>query len=287
MSLTITAFNSRDEHRSVPCEIFKFSGGEVQVRLDVPTMMDHTAHDQDYMGHTKPTPYRQFRVLAHVHSSDDFMAMLLACDALHQQQPHHVELICPYLPYARQDRACHEGEAFSLSVILKILNGLNFRTIQVWDPHSDKINGETLGGLVVVPAADFVAKIKFENEIVVVAPDKGARGRAHLAAERIGAPLVQAEKTRNSADGKITGTVVHCGHMGDQDFLMVDDICDGGRTFIELAKVLRAKTNGKILLYVTHAIFSNGLDSLREHIDHIYTPNPFNAVSADFVTVIR
>ena len=33
------------------------------------------------------------------------------------------------------------------------------------------------------------------------------------------------------------------------------DICDGGRTFIELAKVLKDNGAKRVTLYVTHGIF--------------------------------
>jgi len=43
----------------------------------------------------------------------------------------------------------------------------------------------------------------------------------------------------------------------------VDDICDGGRTFIESAGLLReAYPEADIHLYVSHGIFSKGTDVL-------------------------
>jgi ribose-phosphate pyrophosphokinase len=81
---------------------------------------------------------------------------------------------------------------------------------------------------------------------------------------------------------------VYSEHVRDHNFLIVDDICDGGRTFIELAKVLRPLTNGSIFLYVTHGIFSQGLDVFKGVIDHIYTANLFNpSHEGELVTVIR
>ena len=53
--------------------------------------------------------------------------------------------------------------------------------------------------------------------------------------------------------------------------LRVDDICDGGRTFIELGKVLRAKGASKLVLSVTHGIFSRGPALVFEMFDAIYT----------------
>ena len=76
-------------------------------------------------------------------------------------------------------------------------------------------------------------------------------------------PHIRADKKRDPSNGEITGTVVYSEHLGSQDVLIVDDICDGGRTFIELAKELRHLTTGRIYLYVTHGIFSKGHESHR------------------------
>jgi ribose-phosphate pyrophosphokinase len=87
-------------------------------------------------------------------------------------------------------------------------------------------------------------------------------------------PFIQAEKIRDPNTGAITSTKVNIEkHVGDKNFLIMDDICDGGRTFIELAKVLRPLTTGKIMLYVTHGIFSAGLEVFLGYIDEIYCAN--------------
>jgi ribose-phosphate pyrophosphokinase len=72
---------------------------------------------------------------------------------------------------------------------------------------------------------------------------------------------------------------------GARDFLIVDDICDGGRTFIELAKVLRPLTSGQVKLYVTHGIFSAGFEALAG-LDRIFVANPFPADLPGFVQTV-
>ena len=48
------------------------------------------------------------------------------------------------------------------------------------------------------------------------------------------------------------------GDVTGKSVLIADDICDGGRTFIELAKVLKERGAAHIHLHVTHGIFSKG-----------------------------
>ena len=71
--------------------------------------------------------------------------------------------------------------------------------------------------------------------------------------------------------GNITHTSVEKIKVNKPRFIILDDICDGGRTFIELAKELR-KVYGEcyIALVVTHGIFSKGLDVILEHLDDVY-----------------
>ena len=113
---------------------------------------------------------------------------------------------------------------------------------------------------------------------ILVSPDAGSLKKVSKVAREFNCKMVRADKTRSVIDGSITGTVVYSESVGDKDFLIIDDICDGGRTFIELAKELRKLTTGKIKLYVTHGIFSKGLDVLTEHIDEIYCACPFPEV---------
>ena len=57
---------------------------------------------------------------------------------------------------------------------------------------------------------------------------------------------------------------------------MVDDIFDGGRTFVELAKLILPMEPERLELYVTHGIFSKGYDEITQYYDRIYTTNSFH-----------
>ena len=257
---------------------FTFPGGEVHVRLGYSSIGEV--------------------ITAHIRNSDDVMELLMLTDALrrrHGDQPIH--LVMPYLPYARQDRVCVLGEALSLKVFCNLINAQNYASVEVWDCHSD-VGLALLDRVIHKTAAYVINSTLRENKTFqvfsdkaidyVVIPDAGAGKRATAVANVLSMNAIQAEKVRDPATGGITGTVCHTNHIGAGSFIIVDDICDGGRTFIELARVLRPKTNGKIILYVTHGIFSAGFDALREHIDHIYTANSFidQADLPDFVTQI-
>lgn len=255
-----------DLHREISYSSFIFSGGEVQVKL-------------------APLPIRgeSITIEAHLSASDKIMELALLVDALRRTYGAGVPIAlrCPYLPYARQDRAMNPGEALSLRVMCDFLNSLRFSQVEVWDAHSD-VGLALLNNVKNVEPVTFMQRVAVDkNNTILVSPDAGALKKVAKVASGLGFEMVRADKTRSTKDGSITGTVVYTEHIGDKDFLIVDDICDGGRTFIELAKELRKYTNGKVKLYVTHGIFSKGFEPLFEFIDTIYVACPFPVV-ADF-----
>ena len=71
--------------------------------------------------------------------------------------------------------------------------------------------------------------------------------------------------------------------MEGSDILIVDDICDGGRTFIGLAEELKKKNAGDLYLFVTHGIFSQGFSELKKHFKKIFSTNSFNDFNQDDV----
>ena len=258
----------------LPCKIFKFSGGEIQVKLDETKLFSSIGG---------------VRIYAHLKSADDIMALLLVTDAIRQAHGTvPISLDLPYIPYARQDRVCETGESLAIKVFANLINSQNYFEVFVMDPHSD-VSVALINNCNVIQQYQGLKNINqnWENA-VFVSPDAGATKKIQKAASYFGVKqVVRADKTRNTETGAIAGTVVYSDHIGSKDFFIVDDICDGGRTFIELAKVLRPLTNGKIILYVTHGIFSKGLDVFQGVIDEVYCANPFDLEFAAYGELLR
>jgi ribose-phosphate pyrophosphokinase len=84
-----------------------------------------------------------------------------------------------------------------------------------------------------------------------------------------------------------TGNILHTeipvlDQHNDLTYVIIDDICDGGRTFIELAKVIKeGRPTAKVFLIVTHGIFSAGFKTLNEYMDGIFCTNSYRDVSDD------
>jgi ribose-phosphate pyrophosphokinase len=196
-------------------------------------------------------------------------------DAVRQRGSTSVALI-PYLPGARQDR----GIPFGAAVYADVVNGFHIDQVIAFDPHSPVIVG--LVEHLTVVASDRIVR----DEVVgvpgteqryqgIIAPDAGAVARATAAAEACGLPVFRAEKHRNPDTGKLDG--FSCEPLPDTGrFLVVDDICDGGGTFMGLAGSTGLPKE-RLGLWVSHGVFSGRAPQLAEHFAEIVTTDSYPA----------
>lgn len=238
---------------------FIFNGGEVYVNL---SNLPSKGRGQDVL------------ICAYITDSDGIMELAMLKDAVDRTMDKPVvRLYMPYIPYARQDRVCNRGEAFSLGVFANILNGMNFDTVSVSDPHSD-VATALINNVVVNDQSfyfkNFVDSI-YHREYIICAPDGGAIKKAFKVAEAVGKRMITAEKIRDTETGAIVRTVVNCDDLDGRVVWIVDDLCDAGMTFIKLAEALKEKGAGQVNLYVTHGLFSKGKEALHDAgIDNVF-----------------
>jgi ribose-phosphate pyrophosphokinase len=170
------------------------------------------------------------------------------------------------------------------------------------DPHSDVIEAVINNFAkydnykLVKMALQFIDnKDGAQNRICLVSPDAGAYKKVFDVAKEFGIEtIITASKVRDVKTGKILRTEVPVTvYDAGKTFVIVDDICDGGRTFVEIAKAIQSTLSissvsaepYKIYLVVTHGIFSAGFETLGEYFDGIFTTNSVNDITA--VTAAR
>lgn len=212
-----------------------------------------------------------------INNTDNLMEVLIAKDALEREGIKHFDLIMPYTPYARQDRQCELGESFTLKVFAKLLNSAKFDRVYILDAHSD-VAPALINNSVNIPSEQYVwqtAEDIKEKELILVSPDSGANKKTNTLFKNLKSfsGLVKCDKKRSTADGSLSGFEVFTDDLQGKPCLIVDDICDGGRTFIGVGEALKQKNAGDIYLYVTHGIFSNGFNELSKVFKKIYTTN--------------
>lgn len=125
---------------------------------------------------------------------------------------------------------------------------------------------------------DFLDLIFDGIDPVVVAPDKGAEDKSRNLAADVGASIVTYSKTRDLYSGEIKETKLNegAGCIKDRHCFIIDDICDGGRTFAPIIKDLKERGAKSVSLCVTHAILPYGLDALTDAgLDNFFYVNSF------------
>lgn len=232
-----------NEYLPAKVEIFKFSGGESQVKFHNPSTSDEG---------------NRVNIFALIRNGD-IMELALLVDAIRRSIKNPIiNLHMPYLPYARQDRIMNNGESLAVKVFCDFVNSLNLNSVTVDDCHSD-VGVALLNN--VHNDQTFIPKVQELNFDVLVAPDSGALKKTYKYANILNKPVIRADKERDVKTGNITGTVVY-GDVQDKKVLIMDDICDYGNTFIHLSKVLYEEGAKEVTLYVTHGLFAGGTQVL-------------------------
>jgi ribose-phosphate pyrophosphokinase len=220
----------------------------------------------------------------------DLELIICATQALRNLDIMDIELYVPYFLGGRSDRQFQFGGVNYLKqVIAPIINSQGYSKVHIMDPHSDVLEAvinnfskDTNYRLVKMALKNIDNKNDARKRIVLVSPDAGAYKKIFdIAKEFQIDKIITANKVRDLKTGNIIRTEIPVldQHV-DLKYVIVDDICDGGRTFIELAKAIRdGRPTAKIYLVVTHGIFSNGLKDLYSHIDMIFTTNSVGSLN--------
>jgi ribose-phosphate pyrophosphokinase len=217
--------------------------------------------------------------------SKDILRIGVVKDSLDRLGLTNVSLSLPYMPHGRADRVFEQGGSFPLKMFANILNSFNFKKIYVYDPHSD-VTPALVDNIEIVPQVDVYSFHRDEIESYMgkgyslVSPDIGAAKKTFDIAKRFGNNLIQAYKVRDVTTGDIVACDVQVGEKPPKKVVIVDDISDGGASFVYLTRKLKAAGVEKVALMVTHGIFSKGLEPLKE-IDYIFVDN----IICEYVTL--
>ena len=256
-----------------------FPGGEVHVCID------DSQHNH---------PLTSVRVTAHIRNPSDQMMLFMLTDAVRRNYgstPIHLRM--PYVAYARQDRVCNRGEALAAKVFCQMINAQGYESVTIFDPHSDVVPA-LIDRVVVQDASVAVGKIldrpEYKSGVTFISPDAGAQKRVMKLAKRFGVDAVLcADKVRNTKTGAIERISFSDPVFKKQNpGLVIDDICDGGATFIALS---RAVTDQEIYittldLYISHGIFSKGVCHVAEHYNHVFAGYNWPGKSNEKLTTI-
>jgi len=256
-------FSPYKNKKSIEFVSFTFSGGEPHIKILTPINKSQNV-----------------AITHRIQSFNDFGLLLLAVDALRRMGIQKINVFTPYFPAARQDRVMIKGEPLSVRVYANILNTLNLDGITVYDPHSE-VTSALLDNCNTVSNHSFIRKVieDVNEDVTLISPDGGALKKIYKLSSALGGvEVIECSKTRNVKTGQLSGFKVYAEDLKGKQCLIVDDICDGGGTFMGLAKELKNKNAGELYLAVSHGIFSKGLIELSNYFDKIYSTDSFKSI---------
>jgi ribose-phosphate pyrophosphokinase len=232
----------------------------------------------------------QVQIRSRMNDFKDLELILCTTQALKNLGVTDIELYVPYFIGGRSDRLFgYGGVNYLKQVISPIINSQGYSKVYVMDPHSDVLEAVinnfakyTNYKLVKFALEKIDNKVDAQSRICLVSPDAGAYKKIFDVAKEFGiSNIITANKVRDLKTGNIIRTEIPTlDQHNDLKYVIVDDICDGGRTFVELAKVMKdSRPTAKIYLVVTHGIFSAGFELLEQYFDGIYTTNSIKDIS--------
>lgn len=234
---------------------FVFSGGEPHIEIDVDKVR-----------------YKRLVISYASKRTDDIVILLALVHALKAAKVAGIDLFIPYFPGARQDRQ-ENGWLFTVQMYADIINSCGFRYVHVLDPHS-YVTPALIRNCIVHNITSLIDPvIKIHNINGLISPDAGALKRTMDVAKYSKIDhVICASKNRDPITGALSGFTLP-EIKENTNYLVVDDICDGGGTFLGLAKEFyeQSITTSSISLWVTHGIFSKGITELEERYKYIYT----------------
>lgn len=257
------------ENSNIKYKISKFPDGQQSITLDKPLITQRLS---------------MVLIKSRLNSFKDLELIITANQCLREFGIDDVNLYTPYFLGGRSDRKFGEGQTNYLkNVICPIINSQKFNKVVVMDPHSDVLeacldNFVKIGNFELV---EFALDNINDKNITLVSPDAGAFKKIFDVATKFSIEnIITATKVRDMKTGNILHTdVPGIDQHNDVKYVIVDDICDGGRTFIEIAKTIHnVRPTAKIYLVVTHGIFSAGFKSLFEYFEGIYCTNSIDDI---------
>lgn len=261
-----------------------FSGGEVHVEL-----LENAKSRISWLSTEEDSITLDIRLT----SSNKVMQLIILND-IFKRYGFEVNCVMQYVPYARQDRETIKYGPTSLKVFASLINSCKFKRVYVVDPHSIAVEN-LIDNVEIVDHNHYILRyITDLKDVVILAPDIGSIKRCESLIKCIkedyseDVELIVAHKTRDPDTGNIKDIKILGDVPKNKKIFVVDDICDGGRTFTELLDKTKLHLDNEVHLWVTHGIFSKGdLSLFNAGYKTIGTTNSFRKTHTDLDSKVK
>ncbi|MFX0023360.1 MAG: ribose-phosphate diphosphokinase [Candidatus Hermodarchaeota archaeon] len=185
------------------------------------------------------------------------MELFMMIDSVKRMGASKIIAVVPYLAYTRQDKIFRPGESQFANTIIAMINNLGIDELYSVDVHAPIVLNECTCKAINIDSmkllADYIKSKEIEN-IVVVAPDKGAVERSSAFANYFGedVPVEVFEKVRDVKTGEIemSGSL----NLKGKNAIIADDIISTGGTMASAIKLAKKSGANKVFAVATHAL---------------------------------
>ena len=225
-------------------------------------------------------------------SMQEFFTGMMICESVRERGGRVKNLVIPCIPGARQDRIKWEGDMlFTIKYVAKAINAQGFDSVITLDPHSMATTA-LIDNLFVESQTFIYWRMEMLSEDRwdgVIAPDRGAVGRAEEFARLhpTDFSVLYGVKHRDPGTNKLSGFSVE-GLEAGKHYIVVDDLCDAGGTFLGLAEKIH-EAGATADLFVTHGLFTKGTEKLAEAFQNIYATDswPIQHERVTYINVVE
>lgn len=189
---------------------------------------------------------------------DHIAALIFAAATAKELGARRVGLVTPYLPYMRQDRRFHPGEAVTSCLFARLVSS-QFDWLVTVDPHLHR--HASLAELYTIPAVTVSATplvaewIKAHvDDPLLLGPDGESEQWVSAVAALTGAPWAVSHKTRHG-DRDVTVTLPDIAQWRGRTVVILDDIIASGNTMMATLVQARKAGYANALCMAIHGIF--------------------------------
>ena len=278
MSNLVTIYGRGAEHLKPAyydnkCMLGNFVNGEIRVEL------------QQSIRGLKIVIIQSFRVSSfsekQLSVNDLWVETLLICDAAKRAGAAEIILICPFIPYTRQDKKHVQGVPLSAKILMDSLAATGIDRFITFDLHAEQISGFMKNkvlfdhiSLLPYLAAwfQYMLEIELTDEMIMCSTDAGSAVRTkkmgdYLKIENLAMISKIRDKPGSVASGKLVGNVKN------KFCVLVDDMIDSGGTLVNAHKLLKEGGARKIAVIAVHGIFSVSAVEKLSVFDHVLVSN--------------
>lgn len=187
---------------------------------------------------------------------NNLLALFLLVHTAKDLGANSVTLVVPYMAYARQDQRFRPGEAVSARCVAELIGKSGVDRVYTFEIHKEHILGYfgvpaySLSTLPVIHR--FLSDMDTKN-LLVVAPDRGAKSLAQQLSQMLGTGFGWIEKFRDRVTGEVSISTCNA-DVKDKNVVVIDDMISTGGTIAKAARHILDSGAEKVVAICTHLL---------------------------------